>query len=291
MRYRITHTTTYLYKDLVPLCMNEAYLIPRSAGRQICHHHKILIQPKTSRRFEREDYFQNRLLQFSIHKAHRRLDVTAMSEVTVLYPTIPWWAETPAWETLRSNGDGSLDRLYFDAVQFRFDSPAVTRSPELADFAAQDFAPGQPVVQAVADLNARIHREFQYDPGATNVKTRVEDVLQLRRGVCQDFAHLMIGCLRSLGIPARYVSGYLRTAPVDGGADLIGNVASHAWVAVWCGPETGWVEVDPTNNVFGGLDHIVLAWGRDYFDVSPIKGILIGGGDQDVQVSVDVTPV
>lgn len=291
MRYRITHSTSYVYKDLVPLCMNEAYLIPRSEGRQTCHHHRIQIQPRVSRRSERLDYFGNRLIQFAIHKAHRTLDVVATSEVTVLYPTIPWWGETPAWETLAAPPLGPLTRHEFDSSQFRYDSPAISRSKDLADFAARHFAPRTPILQAVADLTAAIHHEFQYDPAATTVKTRVEDVLALRKGVCQDFAHLEIGCLRSLGIPARYVSGYLRTVPVEGSADLIGNVASHAWVAVWCGADTGWVEIDPTNNVFGGLDHIVLAWGRDYFDVSPIKGILVGGGEQELNVQVEVTPV
>jgi transglutaminase-like putative cysteine protease len=176
------------------------------------------------------------------------------------------------------------------AYQYAFDSPCVRNSPELADFALPSFTPGRPILAAAADLTRRIHTEFRYDPTATSVNTPPSEVLKTRRGVCQDFAHLAIGCLRSLGLPARYVSGYLLTTPPPGKPRLVGADASHAWFSVYT-PDCDWVDYDPTNNIRPSDQHVTLAWGRDYSDVCPIKGVFFGGGQQVVQVSVDVTPL
>jgi transglutaminase-like putative cysteine protease len=181
----------------------------------------------------------------------------------------------------------SLDAGDLAAAQFRFASPRVAVSDSLRSYAADSFRPGRPVLAAVAELSSRIHADFRFDPTATHVNTTVAEFLQSRRGVCQDFAHLIIGMLRSMGLPARYVSGYLRTEPPPGTPRLVGADASHAWVSAWCG-ELGWVDTDPTNNVLPTTDHITVAWGRDYGDVAPIKGVYTGGGPHTIQVAVDV---
>jgi transglutaminase-like putative cysteine protease len=176
-----------------------------------------------------------------------------------------------------------------EACQFAFDSSSIKVNAELASYAVPSFAPGRPLLEAALDLTGRIHRDFRYDPSATSLATPLEEVLALRRGVCQDFAHLQIGCLRSLGLSARYVSGYLHTVPPAGSARLVGADASHAWVSLYC-PGLGWIDLDPTNDMIPQEMHIVLAWGRDYDDVSPIKGVNLGGGRQSVRVAVSVTP-
>jgi transglutaminase-like putative cysteine protease len=193
------------------------------------------------------------------------------------------------WEDVRTFLQAGRDDTTLDAYQYAFDSPYVARGAELAEFAAPSFAPGRPLLDALLDLSQRIHAEFHYDPEATVTATPLKEVLELRRGVCQDFAHLAIGCLRSVGLAARYISGYLLTNPPPGQAKLVGADASHAWLAVYF-PEHGWLEVDPTNNLMPHDRHIVLAWGRDYDDVSPIKGVILGGGQHTVTVAVDVTP-
>jgi transglutaminase-like putative cysteine protease len=177
-----------------------------------------------------------------------------------------------------------------DAYQFVFESPRIRPSAEFAKYAAPSFQPGRPFVEALLDLTARIYKEFKFDSKATSVRTPAEEVLKKRRGVCQDFAHLQIACLRSLNLPARYVSGYLRTYPPPGRPRLIGADASHAWVSAYC-PGLGWMDVDPTNNVVPSYNHIMLAWGRDYGDVSPLRGVIVGGRDHTLKVAVDVEPV
>ena len=214
--------------------------------------------------------------------AHSRVDVR-LRELTP--PEL-----SPAWETIRDGFRSLLDSDRLEAVQFRFNSPSVVTSSDFFDYARPSFPAGRPILEAVADLTTRIHTDFKYDPRATTVNTPLEDVLELRRGVCQDFAHLEIGCLRSLGLAARYVSGYLRTIPPPGKPRLIGADASHAWLSVFCN-ELGWVDVDPTNDCFPTTDHITVAWGRDYTDVCPINGVFVGGGSHAMKVSVDVEPL
>jgi transglutaminase-like putative cysteine protease len=239
---------------------------------------------------ERTDYFGNTATFATIEEPHRQLSVTAIN-LTELAPVPPPIAtSTPAWELVRDrlHADRSPDVLA--ASQFVFDSPYVPRGEPFAAYAVPSFAPGRPILEAVLDLTARIHSQFRYDPTATTIATPIKEVLDRRHGVCQDFAHLQIGCLRSLGLAARYVSGYLRTTPSSDCSPLTGAEASHAWLSFFC-PGFGWIDLDPTNNQLPFDQHIILAWGRDYDDVSPIKGVILGGGTHTVKVMVDIAPM
>ncbi len=288
-RYRIVHATRYLYSEAVPLCQNELHVRPRDTARQTCLTHRLVIEPMPVRVEECRDYFGNPLQFFTIHDRHMELAVTAHTAVELRAAERPIPSNTTRWEDIvalqrRTIGDD------LEVRQFIYDSPHIATLPTLAELAHESFAPGRPWLEANLDLTARIHRDFAYDATATSVSTPLADVLAMRRGVCQDFAHLQIGCLRSLGLPARYVSGYLLTTPPPGQPRLIGADASHAWVSAWC-PELGWVDFDPTNNLIPSLEHITVAWGRDYSDVCPIKGVFLGGGEHSMSVSVDVEPL
>ncbi|MFA5983386.1 MAG: transglutaminase family protein [Methylococcaceae bacterium] len=297
MKFQITHNTIYDYSQSVRLCQNEARLNPRDFWRQRCLSSHIEVTPTAADFQERVDFFGNRVAYFAIQQAHTRLVVSATSEVLVL-PT----ATTPAvisqmpWEQVQTllqdltsppphPGNGLYDLL--DAKQYLIDSPMVKVTPELADYAHASFLPGCPLNDVVADLMHRIHKDFVYDPAFTTIATPLSDVLAHRRGVCQDFAHLAIGCLRAYGIAARYVSGYIETMTEPGKPRLVGADASHAWFAVFV-PDMGWLEFDPTNNSQPYDQHITVAWGRDYSDVTPLKGIAFGGGQHLLTVSVDV---
>jgi transglutaminase-like putative cysteine protease len=236
------------------------------------------------------DYFGNAVSFFTIQEPHQELTLEAQSQVEVLPDPASQTTETPAWETIASGVANSFAPEDLEACQFIFDSPQVRRSEKLAHYAAASFAAGKPLMQAVLDLTARMHRDFQYDTTATQVTTPLERFFEERRGVCQDFAHLQIACLRSIGLPARYVSGYLPTTRLASGGRLVGADASHAWVSVYS-PGTGWIDVDPTNNMLPSTSHITLSWGRDYNDVSPIRGVVQGGGEHHLSVSVEVEPV
>jgi transglutaminase-like putative cysteine protease len=307
VKYRITHSTLYQYSHQVGLCQNEARLQPRDFWRQQCHTSYFDISPEPNDFDERRDFFGNRVAYFAIQQAHQRLLVTVVSEVTV-FPrqTCDDLANLLSWEHVRdklqeppgqtqqqSQQQQSQQQRqdYFDelgdAKLYLLDSPMVVSSAELAAYAQSSFQPNRPLVQVVVDLMQRIHADFTYDPSFTTIATPLSDVLHFRRGVCQDFAHLAIGCLRSFGLAARYVSGYVETQPEPGQARLVGADASHAWFAVYV-PGTGWLEFDPTNNKLPFDQHITLAWGRDYTDVTPLKGIAFGGGQHSLSVSVDV---
>jgi transglutaminase-like putative cysteine protease len=289
VRYQVVHATRYYYSDAVPLCQNEVHLKPRNTSRQKCHAHHLAISPRPHKLEECRDYFGNPIHFFTIQDRHEELAVSAQCEVEIKPPVEVLPEQAPPWESVRSlvhatpPGDRVLVR------QYTFDSPRVACSAELATFAAVSFTPGRSWLEAMLDLMARIHRDFAYDPDATSVNTPLDTVLAMSRGVCQDFAHLQIGCLRSLGLPARYVSGYLLTTPPPGQPRLVGADASHAWLSAWCDPY-GWVGFGPTNNVVPALGHVTVAWGRDYSDVCPIKGVFVGGGEHSMTVSVDVTP-
>ncbi|MGZ8182647.1 MAG: transglutaminase family protein [Methylobacter sp.] len=296
MKYRITHSTLYQYSQLVGLCQNEARLQPRDFWRQQCQSSRFDISPEPGDFHERRDFFGNRVAYFAIQQAHQRLMVTAVSEVTV-FPrqSCDDLANLTTWEHVRDQLQGSpgqtqqqdgYDEL-LDAKLYVLDSPMVITSSDLANYAQSSFLPNRPLVQVVADLMQRIHADFTYAPSSTTIATPLSDVLHFRRGVCQDFAHLAIGCLRSFGIAARYVSGYVETQPEPGKQRLVGADASHAWFAVYV-PGAGWLEFDPTNNKLPFDQHITLAWGRDYTDVTPLKGIAFGGGQHTLSVSVDV---
>jgi transglutaminase-like putative cysteine protease len=216
--------------------------------------------------------------------------VEANSELEVRAAPPPDFAASPPWETVQQSLDAYPTGEILDAWQFVFDTPRVRSSPDLAAYARESFPAGRPLLAAVLDLTRRIHQDFRFDKTATEVATPVQTFFEKRRGVCQDFAHLQIGCLRSLGLPSRYVSGYLRTLPPPGRPRLVGADASHAWCAAWC-PVAGWVDFDPTNNCVPSDGHITVAWGRDYSDVSPIYGVLLGGARHKLQVAVDVQPM
>jgi transglutaminase-like putative cysteine protease len=239
---------------------------------------------------QRTDNFGNRLTFFTIQEPHRELVVDARSEVAVDESYRPWRQTEVSWDQAVAclAEDKSPEAL--DAYQFVFESPRVRPSQAFAEYAGKSFRPGRGFPEALLDLTGRIYHEFRFDTSATTVRTAPEDVLRKRRGVCQDFAHLQIACLRALHIPARYVSGYLRTQPSPGKPRLIGADVSHAWVSTFC-PGIGWLDVDPTNNLIPSDGHVTLAWGRDYGDISPLRGIILGGRNHTLQVNVDLQPL
>ena len=288
--FEIQHTTSYEYHAPVTVSHHLMRLTPRALPRQRLLEHGIEVHPTPAATNLRVDYFGNDVTFASIEQTHRQLSVTSRSRVAVSPAFIPDSSETPAWETVR--GMCRVDRTMsvLEASEFTFASPLIPVAPEFADFASSSFEPEKPILDAVTDLTARIHREFRFDATATTVSTPLAEVLEKRRGVCQDFAHLQIACLRALGLPARYVSGYLETVPPPGQTRLVGSDASHAWVSFFC-PGIGWIDVDPTNNLFPSMQHITLGWGRDYSDVSPVHGVILGAGKHELRVSVDVVPL
>jgi transglutaminase-like putative cysteine protease len=287
VKYRVRHITSYTYHDRVPLCQNQAHLSPRIFSRQQCESTRLTVQPEPKAMHSWVDYFGNTAHYFAVEVPHDELTVTAESLVTVSPPRIPAPSTTPPWEQVRS---ATASALHEHAVQFTFESPCIRLIDEAHEYAKPSFPSGRPLLEAALDLTTRIWREFKYDPTATCVNTPTKEVLRKRRGVCQDFAHLQITCLRSMGLAARYVSGYLMTDPPPGQPKLVGGDASHAWVAVYC-PQHGWFDLDPTNNHMPQLRHVTLAWGRDYSDVCPINGIFLGSAEHRMYVSVDVAPV
>jgi transglutaminase-like putative cysteine protease len=278
MLLRATHTTTYLYSDPVSICHTEARLAPRDDRNQRLLDHNLSIVPMPEATFRHKDYFDNDVTYFSIHEPHQALTVSAVSLIEMEPGDPPEPSLTPAWEEALAADFHAL-KVY----QFVFPSPRITPAPEFAAYAAPLFTPGRPLLEAAVDLCHRIYTEFHYDKRATTVATSVAEVLESKRGVCQDFAHFMIACLRSLGLAARYVSGYLKSGA------LIGSQASHAWVSVFS-PGVGWLDLDPTNDQLVNGNHVTLAWGRDYSDVAPVSGVALGGGEQVINVSVTVAP-
>ena len=248
MKYEVTHRTTYHYSEPVTLGHNSTHLTPRTLARQRCLANRLVILPVPSCLRSWTDYFGNQVTYFTVEEEHRELTVTAISEVAMEAPQPPPAASTPAWEEARDAVRRHRDAVDASAAPYSFDSPCVRRDDRLASYAAMSFTPGRPLLEAALDLTGRIFHEFKYDPTATSVSTPTMEVFEKRRGVCQDFAHLEIGCLRSLGLAARYVSGYLLTDPRPGQPRLVGADASHAWLSVFC-PGHGWVDLDPTNNV------------------------------------------
>lgn len=290
MRYRVNHTTVYLYGADVATSHNQAHLVPRTNAFQKVFDNNFQVSPAPALLTHQRDSFDNVITLFTVSDPHRELTIDVRTEVEVRTKPYPTTAETPAWEHVRDRLLKDFDPKSLAAYEFVFDSMYVKTSGDLWSYAVESFAPGRPILEAVRDLTRRIHTDFAYDPSATSVSTPLEQVVQQRRGVCQDFAHLQIGCLRSMGLPARYVSGYLRTLPPPGQPRLVGADASHAWASVYV-PGSGWLDFDPTNNTTPEESHITVAVGRDYNDVSPIRGIVVGGGGSSMNVSVDVEPV
>lgn len=290
MIYKIVHRTTYKYKHAVSVGNHVACLRPRSLPNHQVARSELLIQPTPVTRTERVDYFGNRLCFFTIREPHRELVVEARSEVIVEDSVTRLPKVSLPWEEAAKSLPSDRSRECLEAYQFEFESPRIRQRPEFAAYAEQSFTPGRSLAEALLELTARIHKDFRFDSKATTVRTPTEEVFRKRRGVCQDFAHMQIACLRSLNLAARYVSGYLRTYPPPGRPRLVGADASHAWVSVYC-PGFGWLDVDPTNNLVPSDGHVTLAWGRDYGDVSPLRGLILGGGAHRLAVSVDMEPV
>jgi transglutaminase-like putative cysteine protease len=302
LTYRIEHTTRYEYVALVSTSQHVACLQPRTLPGQRLDAWALAIEPSPARVTAREDYFGNTLHYVTLMTPHDELRVSSQSTVHVSPRTRVDPAATEAWEVVRNSleyrvGQGFSPAAAAPAVgpasapaQFAYASPYVAHDSRMAEYAAPDFAPGTPILAATLALMHRIHDDFTFDATATTVTTPVTKVLAERRGVCQDFAHLQISCLRSLGLAARYVSGYLLTDPPPGQPRLLGADASHAWVSVFC-PPVGWVDVDPTNDVLADERHVTVAWGRDYGDVSPLRGVILGGGQHALRVGVSVVPV
>ncbi|MCA8995532.1 MAG: transglutaminase family protein [Planctomycetaceae bacterium] len=290
MIYKITHSTTYIYETPVAVCHNLVMLTPRDDGNVRSLSHRLTIRPTPPISARRKDFFGNSVHSFSTEENHKQLTVTATSRVQVSPPNLPADETTVSWERVVHALKEQQDPNWLSVCPFQYDSPRVRRNTDFESFSKESFSPERPVLAAVRDLTTRIYGHFKYDSKATHVGTPTEDAFKLARGVCQDFAHVQLACLRSIGIPARYVSGYLRTNPPPGKPRLIGADQSHAWVAAYCGPDLGWVDVDPTNNCLCSTDHITIAWGRDYGDVAPIRGVFLGGGHHQLLVSVDVHP-
>jgi len=290
MTYRVKHRTTYEYDEPVSTSYHALRLTPRTLPHQKCHWSKLVMDPSPAFSNDSSDYFGNAVVLFTLQEPHQQLTVEASSEVEVLAKTLPEPGETPAWEETAVLLTDHPSPESLEACQFTFESSQVRCARPFADYARISFEAGRPLLTAVLDLTARIHRDFNYDTSATKVSTPVEKVFEERRGVCQDFAHLQIACLRSLGLAVRYVSGYLQTFAPANRERLVGADASHAWVSIYC-PGTGWIDLDPTNNLVPSTSHITLAWGRDYNDVSPIRGVIQGGGQHELTVAVEVTPI
>ena len=288
-RYHVVHATRYAYESRVAVAQQLLHLTPRELPWQRLLSHSIAIDPQPSETTEHHDYFGNPVRHAVLDSPHDCLSVHAESEVSVgargggVLPQ-----GSPTWESVRDCLHAAQDARLLEAAEFRFESPHIRFSPSLLQYVAGSFSPGRPFLEGVLELNHRIHEEFAFDDSATSVATPLADVLELRRGVCQDFAHLMTGCLRVLGLPARYVSGYILTVPAPGQARMVGADASHAWVSVFC-PAAGWVDFDPTNDLVVDDEHITLAWGRDFSDVAPMRGVILGGGEQELEVHVSVT--
>lgn len=288
MRYHIVHRTLYTYESPVTVSHHVARLGPRALPHQTCPWHEIDIVPEPVVRVPRLDAYGNQAIYFEQAGAHTQLEVVARSYVEVAAPMATDASSTPRWEDLveATRGDGVAGAVM--ATEFRFASPLVGPDERLAAYARPSFAPGRPVLEAAVELSHRIFTDFVFDPVATDVATPVLEAFEKRRGVCQDFAHVLIGCLRSMGMPARYVSGYLETIPPPGQEKLVGADASHAWVSLFCGEELGWIDLDPTNDLLPGDRHITIAWGRDFLDVSPLRGVTWAAGEQWLLVGVDV---
>ncbi|HMV63040.1 MAG TPA: transglutaminase family protein [Rhodocyclaceae bacterium] len=293
-RYIVLHETEYTPCGVpVSLAQHLLHLMPRALPWQTVEKAELTVDPDLARIQQGEDVFGNPVAWMALDTPHDGLLVRAESRVTVLGRTLPKAEESPSWESVREifhYHSGARDADSLDAQRYLYSSPRAPRDARLAAFAALAFKPETPLLAGVQALMEIIYKTFTFDAKATEVSTPVFEVLERRRGVCQDFAHLMIAALRSVGLPARYMSGYLLTDPPPGKPRLVGADASHAWLAVWC-PENGWVEYDPTNGIQPDLRHVTLGWGRDFQDVSPLRGVILGGQAQAPEVRVTVMPV
>ena len=289
MKYKIKHTTHYRYSSQVSMCFNEARLPPLNNGHQTCTKNQFTINPVPESTHSRVDYYGNQVTSFDILTPHRELIVTVHSEVQVAdHAQDGLFYRDHTWEFVRDNLAADTEGDPLELREYTLASPLIPETAGIREYAEASFPANRPLIDAITDLNQRIFTDFKYQPESTTISTPLDDVLKYRRGVCQDFAHLGIACIRSMGLPAAYISGYLETLPPPGEEKLEGSDASHAWLAVYM-PDCGWMQFDPTNNMVVGEQHIMLGFGRDFADVSPLKGVIYGGDAHNLSVSVDVT--
>lgn len=290
MRYSVKHRSTFSYAGKVALSQHHLHLRPRDTAWQKVLDHQIAVAPNPVIYQERKDYFDNWAADMTLQEPHERLAVKASSLVEVQKPASRDALATPPWEHVAATLRTAKTPEEVDAQQFVFGSPHVQLGEAARVLALRVLQPKRPLLDGLVALTSLIYRDFTYKGGVTDIYTPVGEVIAKKQGVCQDFAHLQIACLRALGLAARYVSGYLLTHPPEGQPRRIGADESHAWVAAWC-PPYGWVDADPTNDLLVAEEHVTLAWGRDYGDVSPITGFMVGGGAHQVSVAVDVLPL
>jgi len=281
--YRVHHLTRYEYQSPVDLSVHLAHLLPRALPFQDVLAASLRTEPALSWRRDTVDHFGNRQAWLFVDAPHAALSVAAESRVAVRPRPLPAPGFGPAWEAVATQAPFAAE-----AVEFRFPSPLAAPHPEATAWATASFPPGGDMLAGLLDLNLRIRREFRFRAGVTNIATTIAEILRRREGVCQDFSHLMLAMLRGLGLPGRYVSGYIRTRPAPGQPRRLGADQSHAWVGAWAGPALGWIDVDPTNGIVVGEEHVVLGWGRDYADVVPLRGVILGGGGQELTVAVEL---
>jgi transglutaminase-like putative cysteine protease len=291
MQYLLSHRTSYSYASSVDSAQHIAHLRARPFPGQTVKSIGITTRPQPALAVQHVDHFGNLIDIYRIDTPHTRFDIEVRAEVEVRFPDPPAAGETPAWEEIRAALNGGGFPTPIEASEFVHASPLVPLDTALRDYGAKSFTPERPILEAVADLKKRIKTDFDYHPGATDISTPLADVFTGKAGVCQDFAHVMIAACRTHGVAAGYVSGYIRTVHSREEAALRGSDASHAWVAVWCGDEAGWVHLDPTNDLVASEDHVAVAWGRDFSDVSPLRGVILGGGKHSYGVAVTLVPM
>ena len=290
MIYGLRHRTTYTYGDSVSFARCVLRLTPRSSVSQTVLESSIRVTPRPSLRQERTGPFGAEMVTVMVDKPHNTLVIDARSRIDVHTPAPPQASASLPWEMVRGRAFENREIGSDGPAAYLYPTNRTPLVPRITEYARESLAPGRPVVAAVSELMTRVYKDFRYDPGATEVSTPVWQAFDARHGVCQDFAQIMITGLRGLGVPTAYVSGYLRTIPPEGRPRLEGADATHAWISVWCGEETGWIGFDPTNDILAADDHIVLAIGRDYADVAPIDGVILATGAQTLKVEVDVVP-
>src|SRR3954466_5652660 len=288
MIYDVRQSTTYHYASPVAVAHHMLRLTPIDRKHQRVHAASLDVVPAPLERIEGQDFFGNRTTEVVLDQPHDTLVVKVMARIAVEHGPQGDAAATPPWEEVRAAAFASADLSSQSPAHFLFPSRQVSLDPEIRDYASESFVEGRPVLAGAIDLMQRIKADFAYEPGATDASTTPPMSFALRRGVCQDFSHIMISGMRSLGLPSAYVSGYLRTVPRTSEAKLAGADAMHAWVLAWCGPDAGWIGLDPTNGILAGDDHVVLAIGRDYADVAPVDGVIIAAGGHRIEVAVAV---
>lgn len=288
MRYRVRHVTRYVYGTPVELAAHMVHLRPRPRPWQRIISERLTADPMPARRRDGLDHFGNHVTWLFLDRPHAGFEVTADSVVEVGVPPPPPAEATPAWETVVQAAHGHQG---WEAAEFQFGTAMAPVNAESKAYVSTSFTAGRPVLEALLDLNDRFYTDFRFRSGVTTISTPVSQVMQRREGVCQDFTHAMISGLRGIGLPARYTSGYIRTRPPPNQVKRAGADQSHAWVGCWLGPEHGWVDIDPTNGIVVRDEHVLLGWGRDFSDVSPMLGVILGGGGHTLSVSVDLEPV